>query len=672
MNNDEKGSPCPLCKEQHPLRACPRFKGCSVEQRREQVRKRKACFNCLGQGHTTGACPSLFRCRQCNERHHTLLHLTGNNTTSPAETPRAAAESTAHSERPSFSEETGQVAALSSSTSGTVLLATALVRLIGESGRALTVRALLDSGLEASFVSERVAQQLRLPRRRVNVTVSGLQGVTTGMATHAVTLMVGADRSPSLRITIPRALVLSRLTALTPGGRVARHDWPHLEGLKLADPAFDRPAAVDAVLGADVYGMLLNGDVKRGPPGQPTAHSTVFGWVLMGPLTRAADSNSIAAHHSILQPDLQEDLRRFWELEGVSAEPIQTPEESYCERLFAETHLRDEGGRYVVRLPRRENPPTGLGASRRGVQQMLLSTERRLERMPALKSKYTEFMCSYLSLGHMELVPSGEKEACSSYYMLHHTVVKPTDPDGKIRVVFNASFRTTTGVSLNDVLLSGPKLQADLWLVLTRWRMHQYAFTTDIVKMFRQIRVYRDDTDLQRILWRADLAAEIQEFRLTTVTYGTASAPYFAIRTLLQLARDEESRFSQGAKAIRSNTYVDDILAGASSLEDALEVKHQVVSLLRVSGFELSKWAGSHAALCPEGDKAERLFLKTDTVGTFGVYWAPTTDRLTLRAIPTLQSIGALDQMALIQRAYSSSSESRTGEAGVNSTTGAV
>lgn len=398
------------------------------------------------------------------------------------------------------------------------------------------MRALLDSGSEASFVSERVTQLLRLPRRRVNVTVSGLQGVTTGQANHAVTLMVGADRSPSLRIAIPRALVLSRLTALTPGSRVARHDWPHLKGLELADPDFDKPAAVDAVLGADVYGMLFDGGVKRGPPGQPTAHSTVFGWVLMGPLTGAADSSSVATHHTILQPDLQEELRRFWELEEVPTEPIQTPEESYCERLFAETHTRDEEGRYIVRLPRRENSLTGLGASRRGAQQMLLSTERRLERMPSLKLKYTEFMNSYLSLGHMEPVPSGEREVCSSYYMPHHAVVKPTDPDGKIRVVFNASFRTTTGVSLNDVLLPGPRLQADLWLILTRWRLHQFAFTTDIVKMFRQIRVHQDDMDLQRTLWRADPAEEVGDFRLTTVTYGTASAPYLAIRTLLQLA----------------------------------------------------------------------------------------------------------------------------------------
>jgi len=174
-------------------------------------------------------------------------------------------------------------------------------------------------------------------------------------------------------------------------------------------------------------------------------------------------------------------------------------------------------------------------------------------------------------------------------YLPHHAVVKKSDPKGKIRVVFNASFRTRDGFSLNDVLLPGPKLQSDLWLVLTRWRMFRFAFSTDIVKMFRQIQVHKEDTDLQRILWRENPSDEVRECRLLTVTYGTISAPYLAIRTLLQLASDEECRFPQGALAVREHTYVDDVLAGGDSLEDALEIKKQTEQMLQAGGFSLSK-----------------------------------------------------------------------------------
>lgn len=245
--------------------------------------------------------------------------------------------------------------------------------------------------------------------------------------------------------------------------------------------------------------MLLEGGVQRGLPGEPVAQSTVFGWVLMGALSEATSNNSVAFHH---MSALADELRRFWELEELSTERMLTPEELQCEQQFATTHTRDAEGRFTVRLPMRENPTTRLGASRRGALQMLISTERRLEREPALKQKYTDFLLQYLSLGHMEPVPRQERDADRTYYVPHHAVTKKTDPAGKIRVVFNASFRAATGASLNDVLLPGSKLQADLWLVLTRWRLHKFAFMTDMVKMFRQIRVHPPDDNLQRILWR--------------------------------------------------------------------------------------------------------------------------------------------------------------------------
>lgn len=54
------------------------------------------------------------------------------------------------------------------------LLTTARVILEGEDGRELKVRALLDSGSEATFISEWAAQTLRAKRHRVRVSVTGL------------------------------------------------------------------------------------------------------------------------------------------------------------------------------------------------------------------------------------------------------------------------------------------------------------------------------------------------------------------------------------------------------------------------------------------------------------------------------------------------------------------
>ncbi|XP_076276685.1 uncharacterized protein LOC143207291 [Lasioglossum baleicum] len=151
-------------------------------------------------------------------------------------------------------------------------------------------------------------------------------------------------------------------------------------------------------------------------------------------------------------------------------------------------------------------------------------------------------------------------------YLPHHPVMKRAE-DGtpKVRVVFNASSPTSNGRSLNDLLLPGPKLQLDIFAVLFRWRVPRIALKADIAKMFRQIRVHNDDADLQRIVWRREPHLEPTAFRLTTVTYGTACAPYLAQRVLHELAKDEGNAFPRAWTVLQKNFYVDDVLFGAET-----------------------------------------------------------------------------------------------------------
>ncbi|GFT08429.1 DUF1758 domain-containing protein [Trichonephila clavipes] len=82
-----------------------------------------------------------------------------------------------------------------------------------------------------------------------------------------------------------------------------------------------------------------------------------------------------------------------------------------------------------------------------------------------------------------------------------------------------------------------------LWKRLSRdSRRHKFAFTTDIQKMYKQILINPDQQNLQRIIWKHGLDAEILTYRLKTVTYGLSNAPFLAIRTQQQLAKDEKSR----------------------------------------------------------------------------------------------------------------------------------
>lgn len=246
-------------------------------------------------------------------------------------------------------------------------------------------------------------------------------------------------------------------------------------------------------------------------------------------------------------------------------------------------------------------------------------------------------MEEYHRLGHMELVPEGSRAALQLYYLPHHAAWKGDGENSKIRVVFNASCSSSSGVSLNDLLTPGPKLQTTLWSVLTRWRLFQIAFSTDIVKMSRQILVHPSDRDWQRILWRSDPSYSLDTHRLTTVTYRTAPAPYLTLRVLLQLALDEGERYPLGARVFLHHSYVDDLLAGGHDLESAKAVQQQLIEILKAGGFSLSKWASSHLALDPQVSERDKLFLDPDSHGALGLVWTPTSDTLSIRGPALLQ-----------------------------------
>ena len=114
-------------------------------------------------------------------------------------------------------------------------------------------------------------------------------------------------------------------------------------------------------------------------------------------------------------------------------------------------------------------------------------------------------------------------------YLPHHGVFKVHDPFKKLRVVFNASHKTSTGYSLNSKLLTGPKSQSNLCITLTKWRFFIVVFTADIVEMFRQIEVHPDDWDWQRVVWRDSSDNVVYDYWTTVVMFGEACAPYLAL-----------------------------------------------------------------------------------------------------------------------------------------------
>jgi len=145
-------------------------------------------------------------------------------------------------------------------------------------------------------------------------------------------------------------------------------------------------------------------------------------------------------------------------------------------------------------------------------------------------------------------------------------------------------------------VLTGPKLQSDLFDVLIWFRQFNYVFTADMEKMYRQVKIHPDDGKFQRILWK-DAEGNILTYELQTVTYGLNCAPYLALRAITQLIEDEGNKFPLAIPTLTTGRYVDDLFGGADTIEDAIVLAQEVNKLCMAGGFPLQKWASNHNSI---------------------------------------------------------------------------
>ena len=158
-------------------------------------------------------------------------------------------------------------------------------------------------------------------------------------------------------------------------------------------------------------------------------------------------SSRVLCADFIAEPEnLDVGLKKFWELEslGISKEkhPVQR-------QLTQQIAFRQ--GRYEVHLPW-THLPDNYDLCRKRLTGLL----KRLHQNPEQLREYDSVINDQLSKGIVEVVedPTASKSR-RIHYLPHHGVVRHNKETTKLRVVYDASARST-GPSLNDCLYTGP------------------------------------------------------------------------------------------------------------------------------------------------------------------------------------------------------------------------
>ncbi|GFQ66760.1 DUF1758 domain-containing protein [Trichonephila clavata] len=229
-------------------------------------------------------------------------------------------------------------------------------------------------------------------------------------------------------------------------------------------------------------------------------------------------------------------LQQFWQTEELSIKKLSlSEEEEFCENHFTATYKINKEGRFVVKLHIYRDI-NKLGNTRGMAVSRLFAIEIKFKSDAEFEWEYKSFMEEYEKLGHMSR--NKELVAKISYFLPHHAVPRKESITTKLRVVFDGSYKSPNSNSLNSVSGVGQILQPDIFTLLVRFRVNKIAFMADIKQMYRQKLTDPDDQNWQRIVWRKSLYYNIKEYKLFTVTYGAASAPFLATRCLHQTSLD--------------------------------------------------------------------------------------------------------------------------------------
>lgn len=642
---------CAFCSKDHLIYNCDLFLNLPIEKRIQETKSHKLCINCLRSNHLSNQCKSSL-CKKCGKRHNTLLHL---NSHSPTMITPSSSNSTTIANHSYPANNQNQI-----------LLSTAMVNIFDKNEELHQCRALLDSGSQSCFITERLVEKLGLNKIPVQIPVSGINQ-STAHVNHIVQVKI-KSRYNAYQANLD-CLVLKKITENLPIISFNKNNVNIPKNIKLADPEFNITSNIDILIGVEIfYHLLCVGQIKTSTT-QPCFQKTHFGWILSGSVAPSKKYvNATQCSLSINKNSLESQLTKFWHIEEYSPKAIYTQEEEICENIFKNTFRRNAEGRFIVQLPLKQNILRKIGYSRDQALKRFYTLENKLNKQPELMKQYSEFINEYQLLGHMK--ESDENNSTINddqpcFYLPHHAVIKQTSLTTKLRVVFDGSAKSTSGFSINDALMVGPVLQQDLFSIVLRFRTHRYVLTADIAKMYRQVLVDESHTRLQRILWRNNVNEAVKSYDLLTVTYGTASASFLAIRAMHQLAEDERDNYPLGSAITIRDFYVDDLLTGANTIAKAALIRDEVNAMLKKGGFELRKWVSNSPELTSNFDfnTTEHITINLDnneSLKTLGLQWNShndvlqysilthiTTSRITKRTI--LSSISQIfDPLGLI------------------------
>lgn len=609
---------CFVCKNRdHRVKHCPVFASMGQQERWKSVQLHKLCRNCLG-AHGRRPCKSHRRCAQngCQAKHHPLLHT------------NMQENSAIISEAVTNHHYTGR----------TVLFRIIPVTLYANN-RSTDTFAFLDDGSSKTLVEESIVRELDVEGDAQPLCLQWTAGVTrTEVGSKRVHLEItGVNQQHRYSIRDARTVTSLNLPQQSICYGELRNAFPHMRGLHITDY---KKAIPRILIGSDNAHLTATLKLREGLPEDPVAVKTRLGWAVYGSNRDSEDRHAHTFHICECESDqkLHDMVTSYFSIENLGVSLAECPESEEVQRanrILQETTKRI-GNRYETGLLWKFDEFEFPDSYSMAVQR-LRCLEQRMSKDPVIGESVRRQLTEYEAKGYIHRATPEELQEANPrriWYLPLGATVNPSKPS-KIRIFCDAAAKVD-GVSLNTMLMKGPDLLTSLLSVLFGFREYRVAFAADLMEMFHQIYIRREDRHSQRLLLRTDPKLEPQIYLMDVATFGAACSPCSAQFVKNLNAAEHASEYPDAAEAIVHKHYVDDYLDSVDSVEEAVRRALDVKLVHARGGFHLRGWlSNSREFLSRIGEFSAELGKNlTPTNGenterVLGMFWRPEEDVFT-------------------------------------------
>ncbi|KAL7079287.1 hypothetical protein ACQ4LE_001128 [Meloidogyne hapla] len=603
---------CYFCHGAHHADKCEKVK--AIYLRTKILSEQNRCLLCLRKGHAVSNCVNKFDCNICNGRHNKLicpkLYKNGKNE-----------KEVKKFEQINQVETSENVLTIMEKPKEVVLMQSNMVLFNSNGNKRCNSVGLFDTGATINFITEEKVKELNLKKigeKELGILpFSHKEPIKFNSAIFLVEILLNdGSKEEIIAYKVKREIMPNIKCANLENGKIRtlekipdilisiKHFWRFFRSLvPLSENLFQVETSVGKIICGEL-GSELNGILS-------------------------IEENNIMPILNINSEE--EKMNNFWSLEtiGVKDDPTSKDDQVAMD-FFKQTIKRSPNGRYIVKWPwkeNKENLPSNFSLAYR----RFLGLMERLKKNPDLMLEYEKIIESDIKRGVLE--DADRNKGSIEHFLPHHPVITTK----KVRIVYDASAKIRGGKSLNELLYRGPIIMPELAGMLIRFRLPEIAIWADIEKAFHCLELDPEDREVLKLIWLKDVrkpisSENIKYLRFSKVPFGVISSPFLLSATV---RHHLESMDDPIAKMVKNNSYVDNILIGVDTKEEAYEAYIKLKSIFKTAQMNLREFISNNLEFNEDLPMEDRLDKSKPKI--LGIPWNIETDRISI-AFPTVGS----------------------------------